>query len=44
MAAPMYNAALENAGYAEWVNYESNINENKPSWNRKRNIILYNPP
>ena len=27
-AAPMYNAALENAGYAERVNYDSKINEN----------------
>ena len=42
-AAPMYNAALENAVY--WrVNYDSKINENKPSRNRKCNIIWYNPP
>ena len=27
-----------------WVNYDSEINENKPSRNRKRNIIWYNPP
>ena len=43
-AAPMYNAALENASYTERVNYCSRINENKPSRNRKRNIIWYNPP
>ena len=39
----MYNAALENAGYTERVNYERK-NENKPSRKRKRNIIWYNPP
>ena len=43
-AAPMYNAALENAGYAERVNGASKINENKPSRNCKCNIIWYNPP
>ena len=43
-AAPIYNAALENAGYTERVKYDSKINENKPSRNRKRNIIWYNPP
>ena len=43
-AAPMYNAALENAGYAESVNYDSKINENKRSRNCKCNIIWYNPP
>ena len=43
-AAPMYNAALENAGYTERVNGASKINENKPSRNRNRNIIWYNPP
>ena len=43
-AAPMYNAALENAGYTERVKYDSKINENKPSRNRKRNIIWHNPP
>ena len=41
-AAPMCNAALENAGYTERVNYDSKINENKPSRNRKCNIIWYN--
>ena len=40
----MYNAALENAAYTERVNYDSKINENKPSRNRKRNIIWCNPP
>ena len=40
----MYNAALENAGYTEKVNYDSKINENKPSRNCKRNIIWDNPP
>ena len=43
-AAPIYNAALENAGYTERVNYDSEINESKPPRNRKRNIIWYNPP
>ena len=43
-AAPIYNAALENACYTERVKYDSEINENKPSRNRKRNIIWYNPP
>ena len=43
-AAPIYNAALENAGYTERVKYESEINESKPPRNRKRNIIWYNPP
>ena len=43
-AAPMYNAALQNAGYTERVKYDSKINENKPSRSRKRNIIWYNPP
>ena len=39
MAAPIYNAALENASYTERVNYNSRINENKPSRNRKHKII-----
>ena len=43
-AAPIYNAALENAGYKERVKYDRKINENKPSRNRTRNIIWYNPP
>ena len=43
-AAPIYNAALENAGYTERVKYDSKINEKKPSRNRKSNIIWYNPP
>ena len=43
-AAPIYNAALVNAGYTERVKYDSKINENKPSINRKRNIIWYDPP
>ena len=30
-AAPMCNAAIETAGYAEKINYDSKINENKPS-------------
>ena len=42
--APIYNAALENAGYTERVKYDSKINENKPPGNRKRSIIWYNPP
>ena len=40
----MYNAALENAGYTEKINYCSKIDENKPSINRKPNIIWYNSP
>ena len=40
----MYNAALEHAGYTEKVNYDSKINENKLSRNRKRKFIWYNPP
>ena len=40
----MYNATLESAGYTERVKYDSKINENKPSRNRKRKIIWYNPP
>ena len=40
----MYNVAIENAGNTKSVNYDSKINENKPSRNRKRNIIWYNPP
>ena len=43
-AAPIYNAALENAGYTERVKYDSEINVGKPPRNRKRNIIWYNPP
>ena len=43
-AAPIYNAALENTGYTERVKYDSEINVSKPPRNRKRNIILYNPP
>ena len=43
-AEPIYNAALENAGYTERVKYDSKINENKPSRDRKHNIIWYNPP
>ena len=43
-AAPIYNAALENAGYTERVKYDGEINESKPPRNRKRNIIWYNPP
>ena len=43
-AAPIYNAALENAGYTERVKYDSEINVSKPPRNRKRNIIWYNPP
>ena len=43
-AAPIYNAALENAGYTETVKYDSEINVSKPPRNRKRNIIWYNPP
>ena len=43
-AAPENNAALENVGHTERVNYDSKINENKPSRNRKCNIIWYNPP
>ena len=43
-AAPIYNAALENAGYVERVKYDSEINESKPPRNLKRNIIWYNPP
>ena len=43
-AAPIYNAALENAGYTERVKYDSEINVSKPPMNRKRNIIWYNPP
>ena len=43
-AALMYNAALENEGYAEKINYDSNINDNKPPRNRMRNIIWHNPP
>ena len=41
-AAPIYNAALENAGYAERVKYDSAINVSKPPRYRKRNIIGYN--
>ena len=37
-AAPMYNTTIPNAGYTEKINYDSKINENKPSGNRKRNI------
>ena len=40
----MNNAALENAGYTETVNYDRKNNENKPSRNRKCNIIWHNPP
>ena len=40
----MHNAALENAGYTEKMNYDSKINENKPLRNRKGGIIWYNPP
>ena len=43
-AAPIYNAALEKAGYTERVKYDSDINVSKPPRNRKRNIIWYNPP
>ena len=43
-AAPIYNAALENAGYMERVKYDSEINVSKPPRNRKQNIIWYNPP
>ena len=43
-AAPIYNAALENAGYTERVKYDSEINEIKPPRNRKRNIIWCSPP
>ena len=43
-AAPMYNAALVNTGHTEKINYDCKINENKPSRNRKRNIIWYSPP
>ena len=39
----MYNAALESADHTEKIN-DSKINENKPSRNRKQNIIWYNPP
>ena len=42
--APIYNAALESAGYTERVKYDSEINVSKPPRNRKRNIIWYNPP
>ena len=41
--ALMYTAALEDAGYTEKINYDSKINENEPSRNRKRNIIWHNP-
>ena len=40
-AKPMYKAALENAGYTEKINYDSKINENKPS---RSNIIWYYAP
>ena len=43
-AAPIYNAALENAGYTERVKYDCEINVSKPPRNRRRNIIWYNPP
>ena len=38
-AAPIYNTALENAGYTKRVKYDSEINVSKPPRNRKRNII-----
>ena len=40
----MYNAALYDAGYAEWANYDGKIHENKPSRNRKHKVIWYNHP
>ena len=43
-AAPIYNAALQNAGYAVKIYYNSEINENKPSRNRKCSFIWYSPP
>ena len=43
-AAQMYNTAPENAGYSKRINYDSKINENKPSRNRELNIIWYNTP
>ena len=43
-AAPIYNAALEMAGFTERIQYDSEINVSKPPRNRKRNIIWYNPP
>ena len=35
---------MHNVGYAKKINYHSKINENKPSRNRKRNIIWYISP
>ena len=43
-AAPTCNAALENAICSVRDKYDSKINENIPSRNRKRNIIWCSPP
>ena len=43
-AAPTYNAELEITGHTDKINNDSEITENKPSKNRKRNIIWHSPP
>ena len=45
-AAPLYNSALRNSGYAEGLEYleERDKDSSKKKKNRRRNIIWYNPP
>jgi len=42
-AAPVYNKALENSGFAETITYIPSSNKKKKR-SRKRNIIWFNPP